>query len=182
VAEPAEERTVDSQRILGLLLVVIGLMVGVALVTDASGELIVPTLGIAFLVAYAATRRYGLLIPGGILTGLGAGIVIATQGGPQASVVLGLGLGFVTIAVVDVLVGRDGRDGWWWPLIPGGILAVVGGSEVAGVHDAGRYLVPIALVVIGVLLLVRGRSTHDAGDGAASPTQPPTDPPPPPVA
>jgi hypothetical protein len=172
----------DSQRILGLLLIVIGLMVAIALVTDAGGELIVPTLGIAFLVSYAATRRYGLLIPGAILTGLGAGIVVANQGGPQASVLLGLGLGFVAIAVVDVLVGRDGRDGWWWPLIPGGIVSIVGGSEVAGVRDAGRYLVPVALVAIGILLLVRGRSGADTDEGHRPSEGPsPIEPPPPPT-
>jgi hypothetical protein len=160
-------------RILGLLLIGIGGALLVVVTTDVGGELVVAAVGVAFLAAYAATRAYGLLIPGAILTGLGTGIVVAALGGPEALVVLGLGLGFITIAVVDVLQGAQG-GAWWWPLIPGGILTTVGASELVGVPDLGRYVVPAILILIGVGLLVRRPGRHEAepSDQAAPPGPP----------
>jgi hypothetical protein len=161
-------------RILGLLLIGIGGALLVVVTTDVGGELVVAVIGVAFLVAYAATRAYGLLIPGAILTGLGTGIVAATLGGPDALVVLGLGLGFITIAVVDVLQGAQG-GAWWWPLIPGGILTTVGASELVGVADIGRYVVPAILILIGIGLLARRPGRREAGpsDQAPPPGPPP---------
>ena len=143
-------------RVLGLLLIALGAALLVAMTTGIGGEIVVLMLGGGFLIAYVATRSYGLLIPGAILTGLGTGIVVTSQGGPDEAVVLGLGAGFLAIAVVDVVV--DGaRGGWWWPLIPGGVLTTVGASTLVGAQHIGRYVVPAVLIVIGVALLLRGR-------------------------
>jgi hypothetical protein len=151
-------------RVLGLLMIALGTALFVAATTDIGGEIVVGMLGVGFLVAYAATRTYGLLIPGSILTGLGTGIVLAEQGAPDGVVVLGLGLGFVTIAVVDVVVGRSGdgetggaRGGWWWPFIPGGILSLVGSTELLDAAPVGRFIAPIVLIVLGGALLLRRR-------------------------
>lgn len=143
----------DPSRLVGLLLVAGGVLWFVIATTDLDGTVIVPGVGVAFLVAYLTTRHYGLLIPAGILCGLGTGLVVAAQGGPGGAIPLGLGLGFAAITVVDAILG-DGEAAWW-PLIPGGILTVVGGSQIAGIRDVGIYLVPIALVVVGLLLLLR---------------------------
>jgi hypothetical protein len=143
-----------SQRTLGLLLVAIGAALLIVLTTDVGGEVIVGFLGLGFLAAYLSTRTYGFLVPGGILTGLGAGLVIESQGGPGGSVVLGLGCGFLAIALIDRLVS-DSSGVWWWPLIPGGVLVTVGASNLTGVPNLGRYLVPAALILIGVALLLR---------------------------
>jgi hypothetical protein len=157
-----------AQRILGLLLVTIGGALLVATTTDVGGQIVVAGIGVAFLLAYASTRNYGFLVPGGILTGLGAGIVAADLGGPGGSVPFGLGLGFVAIALLDVAGERAAGGGWWWPLIPGGILVFAGGSEILGVDDLARYLVPTALIVIGLVLLLRPgrrrRSTARSAD------------------
>lgn len=157
----------DPRRMAGLLLIAGGLLWVLVVTTDLDGVVVVPGVGVGFLVAYLATHRHGLLIPGGILVGLGGGLVVASQGGPEEAVVLGLGLGFVSITVLDAMLG-DGEAAWW-PLIPGGILAVVGGAQIAGIRDIGIYLVPAALIVIGVLLLVRPsrhRSTEPEGRAA----------------
>ncbi len=163
-----------STRIAGLILIALGVALLVALTTDVGGEAIVGFLGVAFLVAYATTRAYGYLVPGGILTGLGAGLTVESLGGPSASVLLGLGGGFLAIALIHRLVGSAGAA-WWWPLIPGGVLTVVGVSNLPGTPNLGRYLVPIALIAIGSLLLLRrGTDRRDddgrdvpAADGAA---------------
>jgi hypothetical protein len=143
----------DPTRVTGLLLVAGGVLWFVVATTELDGTVVVPGVGVAFLIAYLATRRYGLLIPAGILCGLGTGLVITAQGGPGGAVPLGLGLGFAAITVIDAVLG-DG-DAAWWPLIPGGILIVVGGSQIAGIRDLGIYLVPAALVVAGLLLVLR---------------------------
>jgi hypothetical protein len=143
----------DQRRVMGLLLIGGGLLWLLAVTTDLDGVYVVPAIGAGSLVAYVVTRRYGLLVPGGILSGLGAGLVVAASGGPDEAVVLGLGLGFVSIAVLDAVLG-DGRAAWW-PLIPGGILTVIGGGQLPGVRDIGVYLVPAALVVVGLALLLR---------------------------
>lgn len=150
----------DPRRVTGLLLVAGGLLWALVATTDLDGTIVVPGVGVGFLLAYLATRRYGLLVPGGILTGLGVGLVIAAQDGPGEAVVLGLGLGFVSITVLDAMLGEG--EAAWWPLIPGGILTVVGGAQIAGIRDIGVYLVPTALIAVGLLLLLRP-SRHRPG-------------------
>jgi hypothetical protein len=157
-----------TSRALGLLLIAVGAALLVVVTTGVGGEIVVVTVGVGFLVAYTATRSYGLLIPGAILTGLGMGIVIASQGGPDESVVLGLGAGFLAITVVDVIFGRP-RGGWWWPLIPGGVLTIVGASTFAGIESVGRYVAPTLLIAVGILLLFRRRPV-DEGPGVREAT------------
>jgi hypothetical protein len=148
------EVAMTADRVLGLVFVALGAALFVVLTTGLGGEVFVALVGLGFLVAYVATRLYGLLIPGGILTGLGVGIVVAAQGGPGEAVVLGLGTGFLAIAVVDQIVAGS-RPGWWWPLIPGGVLTLVGASGIQALQGAARFALPVLLVVIGILLLVR---------------------------
>jgi hypothetical protein len=124
-----------------------------------AGSLLVLVLGIAFTTAFAVTRQYGLLVPGGILTGLGTGIVVSQQiaGTDQttaAVVVLGLGLGFLSIWVIGSLLRV--ADSHWWPLVPGGILALVGGALLVG-GQAVQVLDswPLVLIGLGIVVLQR---------------------------
>jgi len=64
---------------------------------------------------------------------------------------IGLGLGFVAIFVVQLVVARASH---WWPLIPGGILVLVGLAET--VPQAQAVLEkgwPVILIVIGLAIL-----------------------------
>jgi hypothetical protein len=147
-----------AQRLVGLILVLLGLLLLVVLRTEVGGEAIPLFIGVGFLIAYAATRQYGFLVPGGVLTGLGAGVVVAAADGAGTAPVLGLGLGFLGIAVVDRLV-RGSAPGFWWPVIPGGILTVVGLATMRATQPLMRYIVPGLLVVVG-LALVLSRGTQ----------------------
>lgn len=144
----------SSERVLGLVLVALGAMLLVVMTTDVGAEAVVAVIGAGFLIAYIATRNYGFLVPGGILTGLGTGLILASAGWSGDAVLLGLGAGFVSIAVVDLLVSK-GSGAWWWPLIPGAILMVIGATAIPGLEDLSRFVVPAALVVIGIALLMR---------------------------
>jgi hypothetical protein len=157
----------DASRIVGFLLIVVGSAALLAATTPLGGEIVVVSLGFAFLACYVVTRAYGLLVPGAILTGLGAGTLVAAAGGPQEAVTLGLGLGFLAIAGLDALL-REPTGAWWWPLIPGGVLTVVGTSTMTGVQDVGRYVVPLFLVALGIRLLVRRDAASDTGRDATS--------------
>lgn len=151
----------DDRRagiVAGAILVALGLaLLAGRFVPGFAGELVVLGLGGAFLALYFYTRQYGLLVPGGVLTGLGLGIVAQRTFGPQ-SVTIGLGIGFVLVWVFDRLYTRASN---WWPLVPGGILTAAG--LAAAVPSLGRYadvLWPLVLLVVGAVLIVmalRGR-------------------------
>jgi hypothetical protein len=137
--------------------------------TPGVGTFVVLALGLAFVAAHVVTRQYGPLVPGGILTGLGAGIVtvqhLAVTDEPAAGIViLGLGLGFLSIWVIGGLLRVAGHH--WWPIVPGGILAVIGGSlAIDGQAVQVVDYWPLVLVGIGVLVLLRSRVVID-GHGA----------------
>lgn len=187
------EVTMATTRVLGLLLIGLGGVLLLTLTTDLDGEVVLGFLGVAFLVAAARQRSYGFLIPGCLLAGLAVGLALENLGVSGEVVPLGLGAGFVAIAVVDRLV-TPGRAAWWWPLIPGGILLATSLGAVTGVPALGRYLVPAALIVVGVVLLVRrgedaptraegardGRGDTPTAEAEAGPQQRQLVPPPPP--
>lgn len=142
-----------TSRALGLALIWFGVLLLAITTTDLGGELLLPGIGVGLLVAYLATGSYGLLIPGAIVTGLGIGTVAAAQGAPSGVEPLGLGLGFLAIALVSGTRGPR-IAGWWWPLIPGGIITVFALNELT---DAGPIVLPLALIAAGLVLLVGGR-------------------------
>ena len=148
---------------LAVILIVVG-AVGLAsqmfeLTTDVGGW-IVMIIGVGLLGAFAYTRQYGYLIPGGIMTGLGAGIIsseaftFATDEASSGAIVLGLGLGFLSIWVIGAIV-RIAQN-HWWPVIPGGILAVVGGALLVGGQavDLLDYW-GVVVIAVGVFVLRR---------------------------
>ncbi len=149
----------------GLILIALGILFLIAQYFEAPG-LILLFLGLVFLIPYIMTRSYGLLIPGCILAGLGVGILFqrALARG-DITVLLGLGLGFIAIFVVQLIVVGKSH---WWPLVPGGILVLLGLAEAV---PQGQALLekgwPIILILIGLIIL--GGSVWRAGDarGAA---------------
>jgi hypothetical protein len=144
----------------GVILIVIGVTLFAVQWLHLDANVIVLVIGLVFAGAYAATRRYGLLIPAGILTGLGVGVLLEDFGMTREPVVLGLGLGFLAIYVVDLLT-RGSRDrARWWPLIPGAIFVVIAAAGGAFGDEGARAVEqgwPIVLIAIGAWLLLRNR-------------------------
>ncbi|MGH8246894.1 MAG: hypothetical protein ACREUU_10730 [Gammaproteobacteria bacterium] len=103
----------DQRRsVLGVILIVLGIVFLIGQRLNVGGEGVVAAIGLAFLTAYAFTRNYGFLVPGGIMTGLGIGIIYENRlNGEGAPVLLGLGLGFISIAVVDLHGAARNGDG-----------------------------------------------------------------------
>lgn len=146
----------------GLILIAVGLTLFAVQLLSLNGDVIVLVIGLIFAVAFAATRRYGLLIPAGILTGLGAGILLENAGVVAEPVVLGLGIGFLAIYAVDLVVTGVPAPGRWWPLIPGAILTVIAGVESTFGPEGARVIAqgwPVILIAAGAWLLLRGRTS-----------------------
>lgn len=152
-----------DQFVFALVLIVIGVVGLISQVWQPAGDVggwIVLVIGAGFIGAFLYTRQYGYLVPGGIMTGLGTGIVVSqlitwtTSEGEGGAIVLGLGLGFVSIWAIGLLAGVERNA--WWPLVPGGILAVIGSALLIGgaAVDLLDYW-GIALVVIGIVVLYR---------------------------
>lgn len=161
-----------SALIIGFVLVLIG---GGALVSELLPDFdrYVPlAIGLGLLAIFLVTRAYIALIFGAILTGVGAGLLVADllpgtkDDGPGA--VLGLAAGFIGIWVVSWLTKV--KEHHFWPLIPGGILALVGLGLVLDLfeQDASRWIVPAIVVGIGVLVMVAGylRMSREQGTSA----------------
>jgi CDP-diglyceride synthetase len=161
----------ERRWIPGLVLIVIGVLalVGQFVQTDLWGILILPVMGIGFLVWGLVTRRAGLLIPGGILSGLGLGVVltegpllhVAGEDAQGAIIMLCFAAGWALITLLSVLFTEQKM---WWPLIPGAIMAFVGVALLAG--SAGLQALellgkvwPVFLIAFGLyLLLMRSRA------------------------
>ena len=127
-------------------------------------------LGLSLLLWGVFKKYIGLIIPGCLLLGIAPGIYFAwSKGGDfngltETGIMLvwfALGWGFITIAS-RILTSKF----IWWPLIPGGLLAVVGwGLYIGG--DPGNALSfigntgSIGLIIFGIYLLLLRRSFKD---------------------
>ena len=125
---------------------------------------IVLLLGLGMLVWGSVSHRTGWIIPGGVLTGIGLGI-LAMQGPWQfpdaiqnGIFLLCFALGWFLITLLTSLFTCT----QWWALIPGGIMALIGGSILV-TNGAIRWenlnlVYAFILIAIGlVLLLYKGR-------------------------
>jgi hypothetical protein len=176
-SEATPQRSRIDRGIIGVMLVAIGLIALAANIwgLELIGLLVLPLLGVMFLVWAFSQRRAGLVIPGGILVGLGLGALAqqtlffdVSEEARGAIVVLGLALGFLMIIPLTPLAGGHAH---WWPVIPGFVLAGVALAMFAGpggvaILQALNILWPIALIVVGVYLLwmmYRPRSARGRG-------------------
>ena len=120
--------------------------------SQALGSLFVLAIGIAFLIRWAMTRGTGSLYAGAIITALAVPGVL-TRAGVELD---GLGtfcFGVAFLFIAAVRAASGGGLGWqaWF----GGLLAVIGGVSVVQ-PQVGGLLVPVALVVLGGLLVFGG--------------------------
>jgi hypothetical protein len=130
--------------------------------------LLFPTLAVGFaLLAWGSMEKLlGLIIPGCLLLGIGPGIFFAWaktgtfNGLTETGVMLvwfAFGWGLITIASRVV-----SQRFIWWPLIPGGLLAVVGwGLYIGGNPENALSFIgntgSIGLIIFGVYLLLLRR-------------------------
>lgn len=149
--------TLAGQVAAGLALIVLGAALLALERTGGSPDhLFLILVGGVFAAGYFYKKAFGLLIPGGILIGLGSGLayddLYSRSFVDGESAVFGLGVGFLLIYVVSLLYERVHR---WWPLIPGGFLVIAGLPDFVWVDDVLDFW-PVVVMAVGVLLLFRG--------------------------
>ena len=145
-----------------VLLVVAGLALVERHTGFRAGDALPLLLGLAFIGWALAGRVCGLLIPGGILTGIGAGILAERWSGSGAGHRDGLFLvcfagGWVLITLLS-LAGFRRRV--WWPLIPATVLGAaglgrLGYPELDTFWREARDYWPYALIVLALVLLLK---------------------------
>lgn len=152
----------------GLVLVIIGIVLLAAQFTPDFARYVVLVIGLILLAIFVVNRSYGVLVGGAIVTGVGAGVVLATIYEGQlagAAVLMAMGTGFLAIWVISYLLAMKERH--FWPLVPGAVLFFIGGGLAAD-ENATDWIAywPVVLIVIGVVVmavaLLRG------GGGAAA--------------
>jgi hypothetical protein len=135
------------------------------------GLLVLLGLGLAFHIAGLLTREPGWFIPGGILTGIGAGLALVD--GPLARLIpagllpgdegglfmLAFAGGWFLIVLTTALFTDETH---WWPVIPGGIMLLIGlaagfGSVFGSLLTLLGNLWPVALIVVGIYVLYQAR-------------------------
>jgi hypothetical protein len=161
----AAHNSIRDRTIVGALLVGLGLFFGLAQFINV-GTLVLPFLATAFLVVGFATRSSGWFIPGGILAGISGGVYLLESGWiPEAveggAFLLVFAAGWVLIAGLSRLFTREAHD---WALIPGGIMAVIGGLVLLGeqgvrwldlLFTVFNFTWPLALIGVGIYLIWR---------------------------
>ncbi|MFZ2488093.1 MAG: hypothetical protein WAZ19_08210 [Anaerolineae bacterium] len=166
---PESPNEAHDRSVAGILLIVIGLLVFASMVIDLPNmeHLVLPGLALIFLAWGLLTREFGLIIPGGVLAGIALGTYLLqvpfTDLGEQNQggvFLVAFSVGWALISLLSLLT-RQGFQ--WWPLIPGGIIGLVGlallrGGAAMRLLELAGYAWPLILVAVGASLLLRRRS------------------------
>ena len=151
----------------GLILISIGLIALLSQFEIFSGfgdyaTYFVAGLGGLFLLWGILTRQAGLLIPGGILSGIGWGIVLTSELGGDAEggiFMLSFAAGWALITLLTAVFTAKPH---YWALIPGGIMALIGGSLLFGgaLMTVLEWIAkgwPLILILLGAHILLNNK-------------------------
>jgi hypothetical protein len=142
---------------IGVFLVVLGglLLLDRALPEYVTlGNVVVLAAGLAFLLLWMLRRGTFPLYAGAFLTA--ASIPGLLEG---LGIIVGEGFGTLCYGIAFLFIGavRMSRGGGiGWQVLIGGLLAALGASQLA-LPDAASLVFPALLVVLGIILLTRGR-------------------------
>jgi len=125
--------------------------------------------GLVLLLTGIYTRLLGLILAGSLLATTGAGVYFGwnQSAGPNALAQTGIMLAWFSLGwiLLTVIYRALFHKFMWWPLIPGGILAMVGwglyiggnpGNALSFIGNTGS----IGLIVFGIYLLLMRRGFH----------------------
>ena len=161
----------------GAVIVAIGAFFLLAQFLPDIGRWIPLFVGLIFLAAFIPKREYGFLIPGCIVSGVGVGIIltgVVDDPWEGSAMLFSIAGGFIAIWVVSMLLrridptwpsgpSRDAGQALWWPLIPGGILTVIGLvvlAEEGFESDLLRWW-PLLIIGAGIIVLLSALRRSD---------------------
>lgn len=140
----------------GIFLLVFGALLLLEQLVPEARDLglgVVLAVGLAFIVKWIIDRGVGSLYAGAIITALAApGVLEAVGVQANGLTTLSLGIAFLFLATVRAVSG----GGLGWQVTVGGLLTLLGAIS-ALTPSIGGLVIPVLLVVVGVVLLVRGR-------------------------
>jgi hypothetical protein len=125
--------------------------------------------GIALLAWGVFRKLFGLIIPGALISTIGLGIYLAWSGASITNGLAHTGIMLVWFALGWMLITVFSRvittRFVWWPLIPGGILGVVGWGLYIGGNPSNALTFisntgSIAMIIIGAYLLLLRQGIH----------------------
>ncbi len=120
-------------------------------------------LALALLVWGFAESLFGLIIPGSLLMGIAPGIYLAWGRVSEQNSLARTGIMLVCFALgwglITIFSRRVTQRFVWWPLIPGGVLAMVGwGLYIGGNPDNALSFIgntgSIGLILVGIYLIL----------------------------
>jgi len=161
------------------VLLAVGALVGLIEVNILRDPFVAPfvlaVIALPFLVTFLRDRsRRWALIPAYVLLAIGL-MLLLTEGGLMSDDLVPPFVLFAIAVPFFVVYARYPRR--WWPLIPGGILAIIAVSFLIA-EAAVEYVGAIALVVAGLWIVVRQlarQSSDDQEPGeSSSGDEPPT--------
>lgn len=160
----------------GILLILLGIYILLEQILDIQmkGGIFLAALGLIFILWGSTQHKAGLLIPGGILTGMSIGIMLVEDSGTiptlysEGVFLLALGAGF---GLVKILVHLFTTEKYWWAVIVASILALLGSGliilEMPDTHAIKhlieviftglQYLWPLALILLGIIIILKRR-------------------------
>ena len=147
----------------GIALVILGSIFIATQRLDINGFLVLPAIGIGLIAWSIVGRLKNLMIPGGILLGIGLGSFLTDSSWAvslgedvgNSSFFLGFAAGWFSITILTFLAFDDFK---WWPLIPGAIMTLLGstvfgnaplenGQWISWFNSPGSLLAMIAIIV-----------------------------------
>lgn len=156
-----------SELVGGGVLILLGVLFLIAQWLPDDMGLFIPLLVGVMLLGWGIVARHaGPIIPGGIMTGIGVGILLVEVIFPQANdaiFMFGFGGGWLLITVATALFTDETH---WWPLIVAAIMWVIaaaatwGGILLTLLSWAGS-LWPVGLILVGVYIIIRQSTNYE---------------------
>jgi hypothetical protein len=139
----------------GIVVIGIGLFLLLAQLVPDTGTWIPLIVGLVFLAAALYRREYGFLVPGGIISGVGVGVLLEPaldEPWTGAVMLLSIAAGFASIWVLGQLMRLPQNHPW--PLVPASIIALVAGVQLADADVDGvlRWW-PLIIIAFGVVII-----------------------------
>ncbi len=168
-SNPSAEKSSRRMRggiVAGGILILIGAISLLSRVTTFNAMLYPLGLGLIFLAWGLLTRTSGLLIPGGVLTGIFAGSALmeipmtGTSDPARGGVFLAVfAASWVLISLLSIYT-ESPRKGWTWPLFPAVALGLVAAALLAGetgmkALEYAGYGWPVVLIGVGIYLILK---------------------------